>query len=318
MTQARSVTATFTCTTPLAPVKLSIAAKGSPADVLPGGTDFLVLSWQAASGQVPSQYQLRINGDGPVTLTRNSAEVPPLGNDELVTVSVSAQACSPLLTSPALLGTFSPKAPIASFLIDRNPVPVNTNVTLTDNTSSPQATSWLWLFTGGTDGITTQAAKVQFTTAGTYQVALITSNGAGTSLLPDVQTITVTSAASLAPAPSVSLSRFDPAGDGRLVLGRAELGGEGRTYVLVRNLSVDEEAVAFLRAVDENGRVVVERRLVIPANDEAIYEPAAWSLEGQLRLELVSTTPLTAYLQTKQRAEPQRPRLPGPTEVERR
>jgi hypothetical protein len=298
------------CVAPLSPINLSIAAKGSPASVPPGGTDFLTLGWQAAaSGQAPSQYQFRLNSDTLTTLAATTAEAPPRKSNDPITLTVFAQACSPTLTSPAATSpTISPAPPSASFSIDKPTVAPNTTVTLTD-TSSPQATSWLWLFSGGIGPMTTQSPKVQFPTVGSYQVALVASNGAGSSV-SNLQTITVTSAASLTPAPAFSLNQFDAAGEGRLVLGRAELGGEGRTYVLIRNLSADEEALAFLRAVGEDGRVVVERRLVIPANDEATYDAGAWGLEGQLRLELVSTAPLSAYLQTEQRAKPQGPRLP--------
>lgn len=94
------ITATAPCTAPLAPVNPSITVAGTPGAPI-GGTDFLTLAWQApTSGQAPSLYQYRINGDPLTPLAATSAAAPPRGDDSSITLYVYAQACSGNLPAP--------------------------------------------------------------------------------------------------------------------------------------------------------------------------------------------------------------------------
>jgi hypothetical protein len=302
------VTVTAACGTPLAPVGLSIKAKGSPPGVVPGPTDFLSLSWQPApTGPFPSQYQFRVNGDNLTPLSGTAAEAPPSGAKGDIMLTVSAQSsCGGTLTSPgpAASATVSPVLPGPSFSINPNPAAVNATVTLTD-TSNPQASSWLWLFSNGTTQ-TSQSPKLSFPAAGGYGVVLIASNGSG-SAASGYQTITVNAASARFADPALGMTRFEPVDRERIALDGAELHPGRTSWLSVKNLSVTEDAVVFFRALDAHGKLLLERRLVVQPNDEATYDPTAWGLDGTFRLELVSSTPFTGYLLEPRPVRPQSP-----------
>ena len=81
--------------------------------------------------------------------------------------------------------------PTANFTANNLTVCGNTSVNFT-NQSTNSPTSWLWVFPGGTPSTSTlQNPQIQYTTAGTYSVTLIASNGAGSDTLVKTNYITV-------------------------------------------------------------------------------------------------------------------------------
>jgi PKD repeat protein len=91
-----------------------------------------------------------------------------------------------LYFTPAVL------APVANFTAGDPTICVGQTVTFTDNsTNSP--TSWAWTFTGGTPSTSTaQNPTVTYAAAGTYQVVLTATNGAGSDSETKVGYIVVT------------------------------------------------------------------------------------------------------------------------------
>jgi lysyl endopeptidase len=83
-------------------------------------------------------------------------------------------------------------APVANFTAGDPTICAGQTVTFTDNsTNSP--TSWAWTFTGGTPATSTaQNPTVTYATAGTYQVVLTATNGAGSDSETKVGYIVVT------------------------------------------------------------------------------------------------------------------------------
>lgn len=296
---SRTATAVLTvCGPPAAPVAPVVTTLGNPAGPLTA-TDFFALGWgPPASGFPPTRYEWRVNGDPWTTATGTSAVAPPRGSVDPVQLFVRAWACTPgrgpgaEAASPA----YSLAPPVASFAVPPSIV-AGRPVTFTD-TSSPQATSWLWFPGDGMPATTVQSPTVTFpqsgpTAAGPKTIVLIASNGSGTSSKSVVVNVTL-------PAPGVAGSglavrSLDRGADGRLALERVEV-AEG-TALLLRRLEGDGAAVAFLRLVDAEGKVVVERRLVLASGEEARHDLSAWGAKGTFRVELVGPEGIDAAVE---------------------
>ncbi len=186
---------------------------------------------------------------------------------------------------------YSLAAPVASFSVPASIV-AGRAVTFTD-TSSPQATSWLWFPGDGMTATTVQSPTVTFPAAGPKVIVLVASNGSGSS--SKSTTINVLPASAARAATGYAVRSLDRERDGRLALGRVEV--EPGTTLLLRRLDGDGEAVAFLRLLDADGNVVVERRLVLAAAEEARHDLSAWGATGVFRVELVGPEGLEAAVE---------------------
>jgi uncharacterized repeat protein (TIGR01451 family) len=278
------------CTAPEAPVDARIEPFGNPTGPLTA-TDFLVVRWQPpASGPPPASFEFRINGDSYTTVVgATSAVAPPRGSNDPITLFVRAK-CNEQVTGPETSSpTYSLSPPVADFTFPA--ARVGTPVTFTD-TSSPQATSWLWIFDdGGTS--TVQSPTHTFSTAGTHRVALIASNGSGSSqTIKDVPVSTATSAAG---AVTSSLRRFEPSAGSRWKLSEVPVSRLGPVWLQIASEGA-EEAIVYLRFLDSDGRLVLERRLSVVGGESAINDVAAYGLDGLYTLELVSSQRIEAIL----------------------
>ncbi len=270
------------CEPPAAPVNPTIEPFGNPTGPLTA-TDFLVVRWQApAGGPPPAAYEFRINGDPYTTVVgATSAVVPPRGSNDPITLFVRAK-CNEQVTGPETSSlTYSLSPPVADFTFSA--ARVGTPVTFTD-TSSPQATSWLWIFDdGGTS--TLQSPTHTFSTAGAHQVALIASNGSGSS--QRIKDVPVSAATSGSGAVTSSLSRFANSDGSRWTLAGVPFAGVGPVWLQIAP-EQPEETVVYLRFLDPDGRLVLERRLSI-AGEGTVNDVSAFGLEGVYTLELVSS-----------------------------
>jgi hypothetical protein len=57
-----------------------------------------------------------------------------------------------------------------------------------------------------------------------------------------------------------------------------------------------EETVVYLRFLDGEGRLVLERRISVAPGETAVNDVSAWGLEGLYTLELVSRQRIEAVL----------------------
>jgi PKD repeat protein len=290
----KAVAATITiCGPPAAPVSPIVTPRGNPQGPVTA-TDFLALAWGApASGFPPTRYEWRINGGDWTSVSGTSASAPPRGRVDPVQLFVRAYSCNPERGpgADASSPVYSLAAPVASFSVPASIV-AGRAVTFTD-TSSPQATSWLWFPGDGMTVTTVQSPTVTFPSAGPRTVVLVASNGSGTS--SKSTTINVLPASAARAATGLAVRSLDREPDGRLALGRVEV--EPGTTLLLRRLEGEGEAVAFLRLVDADGNVVVERRLVLAAGEEARHDLSAWGAKGALRVELVGPEGLEAAVE---------------------
>ncbi len=290
----KTATATISvCGPPAAPVSPVVKPKGNPQGPVTA-TDFLDLSWGApASGFSPTSYRWRINAGNPTATTGTTASAPPRGTVDLVQLFVEAYACSPE-RGPGLVASspvYSLAAPVASFSVPASVV-AGRPATFTD-TSSPQATSWLWFPGDGMAATTVQSPTVTFPAAGPKVIVLVATNGSGSST--KATTVNVLAATSAREGASLAVRSMQRQADGRLALGEVEV-AEGTT-LLVRRLEGEGEAVAFLRFLDADGRVVVERRLVLAEGEEARHDLSAWGARGTFRVELVGPEGLDAAVE---------------------
>ncbi|HEY6066615.1 MAG TPA: PKD domain-containing protein, partial [Thermoanaerobaculia bacterium] len=185
--------------------------------------------------------------------------------------------------------TYSLAPPVADFTFStaRAGSPVN----FTD-TSSPQATSWLWIFDDG--GISTvQSPTHTFTTAGTHRVALIASNGSGSS--QRIKDVPVAAAGTTGAATTSSLRSFEAADGERWRLPWVSISA-GQVASLEIRSDAPEESVLYLRFLDAEGRLVLERRLSVAPGEVAVNDVGAYGLEGLYTLEIVSDRKITAVL----------------------
>ena len=292
-TPKNATTVITVCGPPAAPVSPVVTPRGNPQGPVTA-TDFLTLGWDApASGFAPTRYEWRINGGPFSSVAGTSASAPPRGAIDPVQLFVRAYSCNPERGpgTEASSPVYSLAAPVASFSVPASIV-AGRAVTFTD-TSSPQATSWLWFPGDGIPATTVQSPTVTFPAAGTRTIVLIASNGSGTS--SKTTTINVLPASSARTETGYAVRSLDRATDGRLALGRVEV--EAGTTLILRRLEGDGEAVAFLRLLDADGRAVIERRLVLAAGEEARHDLSAWGARGIFRVELVGPEGLEAAVE---------------------
>ncbi|HZI67662.1 MAG TPA: choice-of-anchor L domain-containing protein [Thermoanaerobaculia bacterium] len=277
------------CTAPAAPVNPTIRPLGNPTGPLTA-TDFLVVSWQPpASGPTPTSYEFRINGGAYTSVAGTSAVVEPRGNNDPITLHVRAK-CNESVTGPeASSQTYSLAPPVADFTFSS--ARVGAPVTFTD-TSSPQATSWLWIFDDGTTS-TLQSPTHTFTTAGVHRVALIASNGSGSSTR--IKEVTVSAATSGGGAVTSSARVFETSDGERWTLSEVSVSRGAPVWLHVSAHSANE-VVVYLRYLAPDGRVALERRLSIPGGETAVNDVAAYGLDGLYTLELVSGRRIEATL----------------------
>lgn len=307
----QTTTATVTvCGPPAAPGSPAIRPAGNPQGPVTA-TDFLDLSWAApASGFPATRYDWRING-GPWTATAGtSAIAPPRGAVDPVQLFVRAYACDPEKgPGPEASSPITSLAPPqASFAVPPSVV-AGQPATFTD-TSSPQATSWLWFPGDGMPVTTVQSPTVTFPSAGPRVIVLVATNGSGTSTKST--TVNVLPASAVRTAAGSFARGLDRQADGRLALDGVEV-GRG-TALLLRRLAGEGEAIAFLRLFDSAGALAVERRLVLAEGEEARHELSAFG-EGTFRIELVGpegleATVVTTAVPTPAPELPVRPREP--------
>ena len=281
------------CGPPAAPVSPVIRPRGNPQGPVTA-TDPLALEWGApASGFPPTRYEWRLNGGSWTSAAGTSASAPPRGSIDPVQLFVKAYSCFPERGpgAEAASPVYSLAAPVASFTVPASIV-AGKAVTFTD-TSSPQATSWLWFPGDGIPSTTVQSPTVTFPAAGPRVIVLVASNGSGTS--SKATTVNVLPASAARTATGYAVRSLDREPDGRLALGRVEV--EPGTTLLLRRMDGEGEAVAFLRLVDADGKVVVERRLVLAAGEEARHDLSAWGSTGVLRVELVGPDGLEAAVE---------------------
>ena len=281
------------CGPPAAPVSPVIRPRGNPQGPVTA-TDLLALEWGApASGFPPTRYEWRINGGTWNSAAGTSASAPPRGAVDPVQLFVRGYACNPErgpgveASSPV----YALSAPVASFTVPASIV-AGRAVTFTD-TSSPQATSWLWFPGDGIPATTVQSPTVTFPAAGPKVIVLVASNGSGTS--SKATTVTVLPASTQRAATGFGIRLMEREPDGWLALGRVDVGAG--TTLLLRRLEGEGEAVAFLRLVDGDGKAVVERRLVLAAGEEARHDLSAWGASGVFRVELVGPEGLEAAVE---------------------
>ncbi|MDX9735065.1 MAG: hypothetical protein RBU36_13125 [Thermoanaerobaculia bacterium] len=309
----KTTTATISvCGAPAAPDSPTIRPAGNPQGPVTA-TDFLDLSWMAPDSGFPAtRYDWRINGGPWTAAAGTSAGAPPRGAVDPVQLFVRAFACDPEkgpgpeASSPV----YALAAPQASFAVPASIV-VGQPVTFTD-TSSPQATSWLWFPGDGMPATTVQSPTVTFPSAGPRVIVLVATNGSGTSTKST--TVNVLPASAVRTAAGWFARRLDRQPDGRLALDEVDV-ARGTT-LLLRRLSGAGDAVAFLRLVDPTGATVVERRLVLAAGEEARHELSAFG-EGSFRIELVGPEGLEATVVTTAVPTPA-PELPAPPREPRR
>ncbi|HEX9689603.1 MAG TPA: putative Ig domain-containing protein, partial [Thermoanaerobaculia bacterium] len=278
------------CDPPGAPLDPTIEPSGNPTGPVTG-TDFLRVRWQPpASGPAPASYEFRINGDPyTVVVGATGAVVPPRGSNDPMTLFVRAH-CNPDVAGPEVASpTYSLAPPVADFTFSA--ARVGSPVNFTD-TSSPQATSWLWIFDDGATS-TLQSPTHTFPTAGTHPVALIASNGSGSSQV--IKEIAVSASTSGGGAVTSSVRAFETADGGRWSLPGVKLAGSRHSWLALTS-SETEETIVYLRLLDRAGLVVLERRLAIAPGQPAINDVGAYGVEGTHTLEIVSSRPIVASL----------------------
>ncbi len=290
------------CEAPAAPVSLAVRPNGNPTGPVTA-TDFLDLSWQASTaGTPPSRYEWRINGDAYQATTATSvAKVAPRAKTDLVNLFVRGYACSPEKGpgTEAKSADYSMAPPKASFTPSKTTAKIGETVTFTD-TSSPQATSWVWLF--GNAGVSTsQNPGFAFTQAGTYGVVLVATNGSGTNATSPTF-ITVT--ASSPPPPLAARALSAPADEAGSVRERA-FEGVRFTGGAARFLEVtsEEDAVVWLQIRNRRGELLAERRLLVAAGERPRVDLAAYLPEGargRLDVRVVADRPVSTHFMEEQ------------------
>lgn len=280
------------CGTPPAPTGPRITPKGNPAGPVTA-TDFLVLSWGPPASPFPAtRYEYRVNGEAWAPQAGLEAAAPPRGKVDPVQLFVRAYSCTPEAGpgAEAASPVYPLAPPVASFSFPAT-ITVGMPVTFTD-TSSPQATSWLWFLGDGAPATTVQSPTVTFTSAGPKVVVLVATNGSGSST--KTVTVNVFPPTGLRATASAVTRALEPAPDGRLALDGVVV-ADG-TALLLRRLSGTGEAVAFLRLVDGEGRTAVERRLVLAEGEEARHDLSAFA-RGTFRVEVVGPSDVEAAVE---------------------
>ena len=195
--------------------------------------------------------------------------------------------------------------PVASFTVSANPQ-VGAPVTFTD-TSSPQATSWLWIFDEGTADdpdptkrltSTLQSPTHVYVNAGTHQVTLVASNGAGSSNA--TQSFSVAAASSVNRIVVSHTVQFDMTDPTRRRVA-IQLTGPNNA-LLTLNTSETSETIVFLRFLDPGGKLVAERRLSVQPGSPAVYDLGAYGFTGRFSIELVSAQQFSSTLTVRGRS----------------
>ena len=306
------------CTPPGAPGNPTIAVTADSS--LPvTATDYVTYHWDPPSTGGPQDgYQYQINSDTPQRTTDNTLDFQgPLGlrPDAPVTLSVFAFACSPEQDGPtAQSPPYSLAPPVASFSVSSPTASVGGPLVFTD-TSSPQATSWLWFF-GDTIESSSNNPTHTYGAPGAYTVFLVATNGSGSSVSAP-QTILVTAGGGAGPA-----SRREPRGphpgrdDGpdfpsgrpapttgppRQVwsLGTLRLAERNRTFLA---LSSVEGTIAYVR-FELSGSLVAERRIQLLAGETATVDLGAypgWNHNLPVDVRVVADRPVTAALESEE------------------
>jgi PKD repeat protein len=276
-------------TAPDAPSSPVVQPAGNPNGPVTG-TDFLTVTWSppaSASGVPVADYQYRINGDPYTAVSGTSATASPRGTNDPITLTVRGRCDTLAVGSEASSPVYSPAPPGANFTFSSGAA--NQPIEFTD-TSSPQATSWLWLFDDGGNS-TTQSPSHTFAQGGTHNVALIATNGSGSTL--KIQAVQVGGASVTIGADS--LSRFEVFEPDRRRLSDVVISGPGRSWLQITS-SDSKETIVYLRFLDAEGRAVLERRLSVAAGEQAVNDLGAYGLEGTFTLELVSGQRFNASL----------------------
>ncbi len=276
-----------TCDPPGAVSDIQIRAVDVTPARPPSPTEFIQVSWTPpASGTAPVGYGVRINGGPEVFVAVPNAVLPPRGEDlDPIQAFVKAQACNPVQSGPEVAS--DPVAlfltpPQSTFTVSANPR-VGDGVLFTD-TSSPQATSWLWVFDDGT-AETVQSPSHTFPTAGPHPVSLVASNSAGSSSSTQVVTVAPAGSSRVSPATAIPIDASNP---GRR-RARVEIPGPDAVHLRIQSGEPGAETVVFARFLDPATQAAVfERRLSIPAGAEAIYDLGAYGRTGRFVIELVS------------------------------
>ena len=128
--------------------------------------------------------------------------------------------CNPAINTPLLIEEGSGLQPVALFSTDQNNVPEGTTVVFTDaSTECPNVWTWSvdpiigWNFVNGTSA-NSQDPEINFTTAGTYIVNLVTENSNGLSTNSSSDNIVVFSTAGIEEADLLGLKLYpNPAGN---------------------------------------------------------------------------------------------------------
>jgi uncharacterized repeat protein (TIGR01451 family) len=295
------------CVAPVAPTSPQIAAVGGQPGGSVTGIDYLDLSWTAPS-PAPPMYLWALNGNPTQSTTAVLVpDQPPTGSNDSITLTVRG-ACSESVFSPAASVTVSPMPPGPQFSVP-SPVGAGTSVTVTD-VSEPDATSWTWLFGDGPlDPATdlTQSASHVYQTPGTYTIWLIASNGAGAASVS--QSITVTASGTSTTIRATQSRTFDASNPERQRLAAVDLAGRDDRWLHIVSREESTEAIAFLRFIDPEGRLILERRLSVAPGQDATFDLKAYGLVGTYDLELVSTEHVIASITE--------PRAREPREIER-
>jgi PKD repeat protein len=256
------------------------------------GVDFLDLSWSAVD-PAPRQFRFMLNGgaeqsvDGSIT----SITVPPTGEEgreptDPITLAVTAaNDCG---ESEPAHAEVAPQPPTASF----SPPEVDGLVATFTENSSPQATSWLWLFGDTSTPEAAHSVSHEYPAPGRYNVWLIASNGAGSSLATQIVEVGL-AASSLTKTVARS---FDSSDRQRQRLDRVEVAGPNRSWLVVTSRE-KVETIVFLHLKDSSGAIVLERRLSIQPEQEARFDLSAYGHSGTFAIEVVSLQKFTAVLE---------------------
>jgi len=282
------------CGPPPAPSAPAISPAGNPAGPVTA-TDFLTLAWGAPDYLFPAtRYEYRVNGEPWTALAGTEASAPPRGTVDPVQLFVRAYACSPEAGPGAEASSpvYPLAPPVANFAVPAT-VTVGSPVTFTD-TSSPQATSWLWFPGDGIPATNVQSPTVTYTSAGPKVIVLIATNGSGSST--KTATVNVFPPVGLRATSSSVTRALDRQPDGRLALDGVLV--ESGTTLLLRRVEGAGEAVAFLRLLDADGALVSERRLAVAEGEEARHALSAWAA-GTFRVEVVGPAGLEAAVEER-------------------
>ena len=281
------------CEAPAAPVTLAIRPQGNPTGPVTA-TDFLDLSWQpSTAGTPPTRYEWRINGDAYTSTTGHAVSgVAPRGKTDLVNLFVRGYACAPEKGpgTEAKSADYSMARPVASFHTSATSVRVGETVTFTD-TSSPQATSWLWFGNAGLCEVC-QNPSLSFAVPGTYGVVLLATNGSGTSASATTF-ITVTSAG----PPGVRVRNLDETPPALETEETLRFGPRARPTL---TLWADAAAIVWLQIRTRSGELLSERRVVLTPGERARLDLAAYLPEGtreRLDVRMVSDRPVRALFE---------------------